>query len=124
MNTQAIARFARENPTVVQLGQEQVTAVLARAATDRAFRQHLMTDPHSAIKDATGHVVPKDFRVAFIENTADATVVLPAVVSAAELSEQELEAVAGGTEVIAIGLACFAASILIGVSIAKLTKEE
>jgi hypothetical protein len=122
MNAQTVARFAQGNPETARAGQDQVRAVLSRSATDKAFRQLLLSDPRAAIAEATGQAVPANFRVAFVENTADATVVLPPVVSeTAELSDSELEAVAGGTEPIAIGLAIFAGSMMLGIAIAKAT---
>lgn len=123
MNAQTVARYAQENQDAAQVGQNHMKAVLSRSATDKTFRQLLLTDPHAAIAQATGEVVPANFRVSFIENTADATVVLPPAVSdTAELSEHELETVAGGTEPIAIGLAIFAASMMLGIEIAKSQK--
>ena len=45
----------------------------------------------------TGKDIPESFNVVFIENQADATIVLPDYVDPqAELSEDALEAVAGG----------------------------
>jgi hypothetical protein len=74
--------------------------VIARAATDADFRQRLLTAPGEAIKAATGVVIPSTFRVRFIERSSDvdALIVLPDLVDeTAELSAEELEAVAGGS---------------------------
>jgi hypothetical protein len=76
--------------------------VLARSATDRDFRRRLLTDPRGAIHDACGVHVPQAFRIRFIERGADldALIVLPDVASDAdasgELSDAELESIAGG----------------------------
>lgn len=120
MNAQTVARFAQDHPETAKAGQDSIKSVIARSATDKKFRQWLLTDPHAAIADATGQVVPKNFRVSFVENKADATIVLPPVVTeSAELSDHELETVAGGTEPIAIGLAIFAGSMMLSIAIAK-----
>jgi hypothetical protein len=84
--------------------------VVARATTDRAFRQRLLADPHRAIRDAFGVSVPADFRIRFIERDpdVDALIVLPDLSGSPErakaaaddedgaLSDEELDAVAGG----------------------------
>jgi len=78
---------------------EVLTAVLARAETDVAFRQQLLTNPHRAIHDAFGVRVPADLRLRFIERGADvdALVVLPDLrVPLDELSDVDLERVTGG----------------------------
>ena len=56
-----------------------LSAVLARAETDVAFRARLLTEPHRAIEDEFGIQVPPDFRLRFIErhSDVDALVVLP-----------------------------------------------
>jgi hypothetical protein len=78
---------------------EVLRGMLSRSATDRTFRQKLLTEPRAAIAEYTGHDVPDTFDVVFVENTAAATIVLPDPVDPeAELSEAELEAVAGGSE--------------------------
>jgi len=86
--------------TDIQQGQDLLQKVLARSATDRTFREKLLSDSHSAIAELLGKdpaQVPQKHRVVFVENKAKATIVLPdAVNTDAELSNQELEAVAGG----------------------------
>jgi hypothetical protein len=53
--------------------------VLTRAAVDAAFRQRLLSDPHGAIAEATGVVVPPAIRIRCIEQPrdVDALIVLP-----------------------------------------------
>jgi hypothetical protein len=81
---------------------QALNAVVARAATDLAFRRQLLTDPRRAILDAFGVTIPADFRIKFIEkdSSVDALVVLPDVhrVEAEDgaVSDADLEAVSGG----------------------------
>jgi hypothetical protein len=73
-------------------------ALLERAATDWPFRLALLQDPARAILEATGTIV--SIRVKFIEKDSDVDlqIVLPDFVAAEpELSADELESVAGGT---------------------------
>lgn len=98
MTTQTeAARSFRDDPSFAQAAQEQYQAILSRSATDMDFRKKLVNDPRSAVAEFGGHEVPASFNIRFIENNADATIVLPDPVDpAAQLSESELEAVAGG----------------------------
>jgi len=82
--------------------QQTTTAVLARSAVDRQFRQHLLTDPRAALKAAFALVLPNDYNVRFIERDAhlDALVVLPdfkGEPETGELDDHALEAVNGGS---------------------------
>jgi len=104
-------------------GQERLQALLARSATDREFRQKLLTDPRAAISEATGRELPESYNVKFVENTADATVVLPDPVQpSAELADSELETVAGGlTPTVAPAL--FGAGMVIGGGVAQIADK-
>jgi hypothetical protein len=103
---------AKSDPQAVKQGEEILRGVLARSATDMEFRQKLVSEPRAAFSEYTGREVPESFNVAFVENQADATIVLPnAIDSEAELSEQELEAVAGG-ELILVTLAIATVCVL------------
>lgn len=92
-----VIQAARPNPELVERAREQMDAVLARSATDAPFRQQLLTDSRSALSSHFGREIPTDVNIAFVENHADATLVLPnAVDPDAELSDAQLESVAGG----------------------------
>lgn len=73
--------------------------IFKRAATDIDFRRQLLTEPKAAIKAATGVNLPETFNIQFIETPAgvDALVPLPDLIDEdVSLTEEELEAVAGG----------------------------
>jgi hypothetical protein len=109
MNVQELMK----DPETVKQAQEQYRAMLSRSATDLEFRKKLLADPRSAVAEFTGKPVPEDFDVVFIENKAAATVVLPDVVDpSAELSENELETVAGGVVWIPIAAAVLCAFVM------------
>ena len=104
--------YAESHPEEAAAAQETYQALLSRSATDLDFRQRLLADPAATVAEFTGREVPDTFNVSFIENRADATVVLPDYVDpSVELSEDELEAVAGGTEIAGT-------AIVIGIGIA------
>ena len=84
--------------------------VLARSATDYDFRQTLIANPAAAIEahalqnhGVTISELPVNVR--FVEPAGDVTYVLPKLTDAgdAELSEADLEAVAGGASPLIIG---------------------
>ncbi|HXT17008.1 MAG TPA: hypothetical protein VN706_15310 [Gemmatimonadaceae bacterium] len=79
---------------------ELVHAVLVRSTTDAAFRAELLANPRAAIASHAGKpasALSESFNVRFIENSSDATIVLPDFQGGdAALSDQQLETVAGG----------------------------
>lgn len=98
MNIQEASRTYASNPELAHKADEVMRTLLARSATDGEFRQKLLNDPRSALAEHTGKEIPETVNLAFVENKADATIVLPDPINPeAELSEAELEAVAGGT---------------------------
>jgi len=78
------------DPEVVRQAQEQFQQMLERSATDMEFRQQLLTDPKAAIEAHYGKEIPDSLNLSFVENTADATIVLPdAVDPEADCGEDE-----------------------------------
>lgn len=76
-----------------------MNAVLARAEVDASFRRALLDDPRQAIYDGFGIRIPEQFRIRFLERSADvdALIVLPDLqVPGSELSNDDLEQVNGG----------------------------
>jgi hypothetical protein len=65
-----------------------IAEVIRRATVDRAFREWLLKEPHSALADVLGRPVPSHIRIRCIEKDADvdALIVLPHFV--AENGEQ------------------------------------
>jgi hypothetical protein len=73
--------------------------IMRRAATEPAFREKALKNPNAAIQEVAGKPLPTGVNVRFVENQPGATMtfVLPDPVSASkELSEAEMEQVAGG----------------------------
>jgi hypothetical protein len=104
MSTRAVADTFRNNPEVTQEATDRYQALLARSATDMEFRAQLLSDPRAALAAFGGKSVseiPESVNIKFIENTVDATIVLPDFVDTeAELSDRELETVAGGSDLV------------------------
>ena len=82
-------------------GREQMERRLVeRSLQDDAFRRSLLEEPKAAVEQELGTRLPEDVRVVAVEETADTIyLVLPSASphgEAGELSDQDLEAVAGG----------------------------
>jgi hypothetical protein len=76
-------------------------AIFKKAATDGTFRQQLLAQPRKAVQDAVGVTLPESFNIKFIETPkgVDSLVPLPDLIDEnVTLTEDELEAVAGGNE--------------------------
>jgi len=81
-----------------EMQEKVVKTVSDRSLNDVQFRNELVSHPHRAIQEATGAIVPDSVRLQFVDQSAaHLTIVLPPMaVSEDELSEQQLETVAGG----------------------------
>jgi hypothetical protein len=76
--------------------------MIERSIEDEAFRQRLLEDPKGAVEEELGTRLPEEVRVVTVEETQDTIyLVLPgtpiADAEGVELSDQQLESVAGGT---------------------------
>jgi hypothetical protein len=77
---------------------KQWSQVVAKAWTDASFKKQLLADPVAALK-ASGLDVPRGLQVKVVENTDQVLhLVLPAK-PRGEISEEDLERVAGGISV-------------------------
>jgi hypothetical protein len=74
--------------------------IVQRSIEDESFRQRLIEDPKGAVEQELGTRLPEGVRVVAVEETADTIyLVLPSaspIGGGAELSDSELEQVAGG----------------------------
>jgi hypothetical protein len=84
--------------------------LVERSLADDAFRQHLLTNPKAAVEQELGTRLPEEVQVRAVEETADTIyLVLPSASpggGGGELSDQDLEAVAGGWDAQTAGLTC------------------
>ncbi len=78
--------------------QSAIAAVLKKASSDADFHARALSDPAAAVKEVTGKDLPAGFKLRIVPTTdADLTLVLPDVqADSQELSDAELESVAGG----------------------------
>ena len=81
--------------------QEMERRIVQRSIEDDAFRQRLIEDPKAALEQELGARLPEEVRVVTVEETQDTIyLVLPSTPMAGaegvELSDQQLEEVAGG----------------------------
>jgi hypothetical protein len=80
---------------------EMERRIVQRSIEDESFRQRLIEDPKAAVEQELGTRLPEEVRVVTVEESADTIyLVLPsspmAGAEGVELSDQELESVAGG----------------------------
>lgn len=75
-----------------------IQEAIKKGRTDLAFRKLALSDPNKALETITGKQLPEGLKVKFFDgNDAHLTVVLPEYVEdESELTDAQLEAVAGG----------------------------
>lgn len=94
---------------------DQVAAAIAEKAwKDETFHKEVLANPNKVYEQYLGHPVPNGMTIKVLEDTADTVhFVLPAKpANSNELSDDELEAVAGGAT--PLGLAAVAAITFVG----------
>ncbi len=76
---------------------EALAAITQRITDDPAYRQQLLDDPRAAVGEALGVTIPDGVRITVVEDSlTQGHLVLPAA-EGAELTDADLEVVAGGT---------------------------
>ena len=80
-----------------------------------------MTDPKGMLEGFFGKSLPSDFKVVIHEEDANTLhlAIPPAPSNATELSDDELERVAGGTELVLVTIGLVASATAIGVATGK-----
>lgn len=90
--------------------------VMTQAAKDENFRREMLTDPKGTFAKYSGQQLPDELEIKVHEDTKDILhLVLPPDLSGMELSDEDLEKVAGGElvvtgAVIAFGVAAVGAA--------------
>jgi len=84
--------------------QEMERRLIEKSLQDESFRERLLEDPKGAVEQELGTRLPEEVRVVTVEESADTIyLVLPSAPMAGaeggELSDRELESVAGGWDV-------------------------
>ena len=106
------AFLTKEGSTMSQTDQDKAAAygkMVAKAWRDPAFKAKLLADPHAALKDA-GIPVPAGVTVKVVENTdTHVHLVLPPKPTT-ELSDEALDRVAGGSEIVDKSFTSFSTS--------------
>lgn len=77
--------------------QKLVGQIRAKAWVDKGFRKALAEDPKKAIEELFGINLPEKLNINIVEeNPGSLTIVLPAQLNEAELTDDQLDAVSGG----------------------------
>ena len=85
-----------------QTRQDLEALIVAKAWNDQAFKEKLLNNPKAVLEEELGSPLPETMNVRIIEETEDTIYISlpkkPEEISSEELSEEDLEAVAGGVK--------------------------
>lgn len=79
-----------------QEANEAAKEIFQKASIDKEFRQLVLDNPNEAVKQATGKEVPAEFQIKILESDPDYDVTLLLPDFRDDLSDEDLENVAGG----------------------------
>ena len=121
-NTPSLVNYVIPQPSEIPTGvdleaQDPVAGKLIKTAfANQAFKAKLLKEPKLAIAEATGTELPNSLMVRIYEDTPTLKhLVLPVNPASEELSDAELEAIAGGISKGAqVGIGCGAAGAVAG----------
>jgi hypothetical protein len=87
------------DPNLIQARKVFEARILARASDDPAFRERLLKNPIAAFEEEIGRPFPRTLKVQVLEEPVDTlTLVVPAApLPGGELSDAQLDGVAGGS---------------------------
>ena len=89
--------------------------IMVQAAKDESFRNEMLADPKTAFEKYSGQKLPGDVQIAVHENTDKLiNFALPPDLSNLELSDEDLEKVAGGEFFVTAAVVGATAGIIVG----------
>ncbi|MGV8121471.1 MAG: NHLP leader peptide family RiPP precursor [Candidatus Xenobiia bacterium LiM19] len=77
-------------------GREFLQEIALKASADEAFKKVLMEDPVKVVETKLKAKLPKNFKITVLEEKPDELFIVIPQKSGAELSDAQLESVAGG----------------------------
>jgi len=100
----ATARFQRELPDTGEVHRriaERQAQLIAKAWQDHTFKQNLLRDAKTTVSQELGVTLPEDLHMHCVaDDDEHQYLLIPPVMEGTELSDEQLEAVAGGEAVV------------------------